>query len=90
MIDYQKYTLRYAAGIYWLIEIDQRKPNYVQPLPMNETGALIWKWMKAGYTPKDITKMLHNQYKITCEEANKDVRGFLEQLSIMGIIKGDM
>ena len=35
------YQLRYAAGIYWLLDMSQPGYPYRKPLPLNEMGAAI-------------------------------------------------
>ena len=43
------YQLRYAAGIYWLLDMSQPGYPYRKPLPLNEMGASIWRMMEKGW-----------------------------------------
>lgn len=86
IMDRQQYILRYAAGRYWIIKIDQQEPYYVPPFLVNECGAAIWKGLEAGYNTEELAKLLENQYGIDSAEAFIDIKDFLEQLANKEII----
>lgn len=80
-----KYQLRYAAGIYWLLDIGQEGVPYRKPLPMNEVGAAIWKMMVQGLDRKQIVEALCREYQVTDETVQRDVEQFQAQLAEYGI-----
>lgn len=80
-----KYQLRYAAGLYWLINMNQPGNSYQSPVPMNEVGAQIWKMAEKG-TPQDqICRQLCEEYDISLEQAQSDVNTFFEELQRQNI-----
>lgn len=81
------YQLRKAAGIYWLIDMEQSGMDYHRPIPMNETGALIWKQACEGKTADAIAKALADCYSIPEEETLVDVQQFFDLLAAKGIRK---
>ena len=42
------YQLRYAAGQYWLLDMEQEGSPYKHPKNLNCVGAEIWKRMESG------------------------------------------
>lgn len=80
-----RYQLRYAAGIYWLLDMSQPGYPYRKPLPLNEMGARIWNMLEKGLDAEEITAGLAVEYGISQEEVGKDVREFCQQLKQQGI-----
>lgn len=83
----QNCQLRYAAGLYWLLQMDQSGKEDVHPIPMNEGGASIWKMYQQGNTKEQIALQLCEQYGIGQEEAAADIMGFFEELKKQGIME---
>lgn len=81
----QQYILRHAAGMDWIIEINQQEAEYVTPLSVNECGAMIWRGLEAGLGNDDLSIILQNQYGIDSKEALKAVAMFMEQLTNRGL-----
>ena len=40
-----KYKMFYAAGNYWIMSCDSSDEQYMTPIIINETGAVIWKYL---------------------------------------------
>ena len=80
-----RYQLRYAAGLYWLIDMEQPDASYISPVPLNEGGAQIWKMFESGMSEAQICEWLCRQYEISPEQAQSDVRDFVEQLTAQKI-----
>lgn len=81
----KQYQLRYAAGLYWLLDMEQTGGTYKKPVIMNECGAYIWQNYIESVSEQEIAGMLHTRYGISSEEALKDVREFIKQLQKQGI-----
>ena len=64
------YQLRYAAGIYWLLDMSQPGYPYRKPLPLNEMGAAIWTMMEKGLDLEEISADLAAEYGISQEEVS--------------------
>ena len=53
-ITWDRYQIRHAAGIYWLLDMEQQGYPYEKPLPLNEMGAQIWEMMQKGLDRKSV------------------------------------
>ena len=76
----QRYQLRFAAGTYWLLDMEQEGAACRKPFLLNETATEIWKRYAAGETEESIAKWLQQEYAIDKQAAEEDVRDFLRQL----------
>ena len=74
------FQLRNAAGIYWLIDMEQEGVPYRKPIPVNETGAKIWSLREMGKSQSEIAKELAECYGISVEEAAADVEAFFAMI----------
>ena len=81
----KRYQLRYAAGLYWLLDMEQTGSTYKKPVTMNECGAYIWQNYIESVSEQEIASMLHARYGISSEEALEDIREFIKQLQKQGI-----
>lgn len=86
MREKKRYQLRYAAGLYWLLDMEQTGEIYKKPVTMNECGAYIWQNYIESASEEEIANMLHIRYNIPCEEALEDIREFIKQLKKQGIL----
>ncbi len=84
--DFSRYQLRYAAGLYWLLDMEQEGNGYRRPLPLNETGADIWRALAEEGETDAAAEMLCKKYGIGKDEAGEDVRRFCRQLEAEGIM----
>lgn len=75
-----RYQLRYAAGLYWLLDMEQSGAPYISPVPLNEGGAKIWSLIESGTSKAEICEQLSGMYEIPLDQAQKDVHDFIEQL----------
>ena len=78
------YTLRYAAGAYWLVDIGQRGADYRPPLQLNRMGADIVRLLSAGEAQEAIVRRLCGEYEARDESeralVRRDVENFLRTL----------
>lgn len=80
-----RYQLRYAAGRYWLLDMEQEGIPYVRPLMTNEAGACIWKMVEQGFDREQIVESLCQEYSVEREVAAADVEQFLRLLETDGV-----
>ena len=85
MSSKQRYQLRHAAGMYWLLDMQQPGVPYKKPIAINEMGAQIWKLMQKENEDEAITKILSATYGVSPEVILEDVKGFKKQLKDAGI-----
>lgn len=76
-----KYQLRHAAGLYWLLNMDQTSSNYRAPLPLNEVGAKIWECRSRNLSDEEISEVIAGEYNIDKLTVLKDIEEFNRQLS---------
>lgn len=80
-MEFGDYQLRYAAGMYWLLNTKQQGLNYIRPLSLNECGAYLWRKLAGGSDKTEIVNKLCEEYGLEREEALSDVEDFLKQLN---------
>ena len=81
-----RFQLRHAAGIYWLLDMEQEIGNYKQPLSMNEVGAEIFELMQEGKSNQQIAEILGDRYSSKPEDVLGDIVGFELQLKEFGYV----
>ena len=72
--------MRKAAGLYWLLDLQQSGEQYIPPLAMNEMGAEIFKMQQAGEDAETIVRSLCERYDADENMIRKDVMSFLGKL----------
>ena len=82
----KRYQLRYAAGIYWLLDMEQPGIPYRKPVPMNETGAQMWKLHEKGMNLKEIADRVSREHRVSGDDVEKDIQLFVKQLQEDGIV----
>ena len=85
-----RYQLRRAAGLYWLIDMEQSGTSYTSPVPLNEGGAKIWRMIESGTPVANICERLSEEYGIPLEQAREDVRDFIEQIQTKHVDVGGL
>ena len=89
-----RHQLRYAAGLYWLLDTEQPGVPYKKPLSMNEVGADIFRMMVNGMDREQIVETLCREYQMPRSVILPDVEQFHAQLAEYGIsneeITGEM
>lgn len=86
----RRYQLRRAAGLYWLINMEQPGPAYIAPVPLNEEGAKLWERILLGTSIEDICTQFSEEYEIPLAQAREDVHDFIEQLQTKGVDFGGL
>ena len=75
------YTLRYAAGAYWLFCVPHAGEVYRPPLQLNRTGADMIKMAGQGLTVEEIAEGLCKEYEVQDEESCRMIRKDVEEFS---------
>lgn len=75
-----RYRVDFAAGVYWLVDMEQDIDDYRNPLAMSEVGAKIWNMMQTGAGRVEIADALVREYSCIPEEVREDVEKFEKQL----------
>ena len=83
------YQLRFAAGVYWLLDMRQNPNAYKRPMSMNEMGAEIWRLMQQNHSIDGIAVMLSKEYDADVTEIKEDIIQFHKQLNAYGVVTGE-
>ncbi len=79
------YQLREAAGVYWLIDMEQSGREWIRPIRLNETGAKLVIGLGEGRLPAELARDLAAEYGCGEEEALRDTDEFCAMLAAHGI-----
>ncbi len=71
------YQIRYAAGMWWLIDVNQDGFNYKAPQSLNETGMYIYRRLCDGKSVHKIAEEMSNDFGINVEVAMNDIEEFV-------------
>lgn len=85
----ERYQLRYAAGQYWLLDMEQDGVPYKQPMCMNVVGAEIWKMMKKDWSIEQMIEVFNKEYQVEKGEIREDIIQFQKQLAAFGVVIGE-
>lgn len=80
VIFQDRYILRNAAGLYWLVDTKQPGLPYKPPLRLSKAGADILYMLEKGYSKSDIISSMSKEYGIDEDIISKDVELFFEDL----------
>ena len=83
-----RFRLRKAAGLNWLLDMDQEIGKYKKPLIFNDTGAEIFELMEQGKNNLQIAEILMDRYNSKPDDVLKDIIGFELQLKDFGYKPG--
>lgn len=75
------YRLSYAAGSYWLTDMDLTYDTFRPPIRINEIGAEIWKFKSEGKDDAEIAKLLATEYEVEENTVLEDIKEFNRTLS---------
>ncbi len=81
-----RYQLRYAAGIYWLLDMKQNSVFYKKPFAMNEFGLEIWRSLSQGLSEEEIAEKLSAECRVDKKIVLEDIAEFREKLEKNGIM----
>ncbi|GHU42547.1 hypothetical protein FACS1894111_06660 [Clostridia bacterium] len=83
------YQVRQAAGLHYILRMDQKGPAYQKPLAVNQMGALIWQMLQEGKEKDVIIEKLMSIYDVERFVLQEDMEVFLEQLRSTNFIDKD-
>lgn len=85
MEDIGRYQLRRAAGMYWLLDMEQSGAKSSGVVSFNESGAFIWEQYMHLRSEKAVAEAVCASFDVPYEESLQDVRQFLAQLRRQGL-----
>jgi len=69
-----------------LVPIRQNVADLESIYTLSEVGARIWEQIDGRRTNAEILPLIVGEFEVSEEEAQKDLKGFLQQLSAIGAI----
>ena len=74
------YVVREIAGEYLLIPVKMQEGEGSQIAVLNDTGKFLWEQLVVERTEEELIKTVTEEYRVTEEEAQVDIREFLQKL----------
>lgn len=81
-----EFILREIAGEAVLIPTGSASQNLNGMIRLTETGAFIWKQVDTAADLKEIIARIISEFEVDEKTARRDVRGFLYELYIRGLV----
>ncbi len=82
----ERYQLRKAAGLYWLLDMEQDGAKRREPVVLNESGAYIWEQYRRLGSETSVAEALSREFGISVQEGLADIRSFFQQLREQGLV----
>ncbi len=80
------FILRKVAGKYVVVAIGSASRSLNGIIKLNDTGAFCWDYLLQGIPEKDLVNKLVSEYDVTMEQAEQDVKAFLDTLREAGCL----
>lgn len=81
-----RYQIRYAAGVYWVLDMRQNGKEPVRPVMLNESGAGLLRMLLNNQPREALVEYLCQLYELDRQQAKQDVADFVEQMRKEGIV----
>lgn len=82
----KRYQLRKAAGVYWLVDMEQSGAERQGQIMLNESGAHIWERYEHLHTMEAVAEELSREFGIPVEQGLADIGQFFRQLEKQGLV----
>ena len=79
--------LREVAGNYVVVAVGEASKNFNGVINLNESGAFLWKKLADGIEEAELIKELLNEYEVSEEISNNDVKTFIKKLKEADILE---
>lgn len=81
------FMLREVAGNYVVVAVGEASKKFNGVINLNESGAFLWKKLADGIEESELVKELLNEYEVSEEIANNDVKTFVKKLKEADILE---
>ncbi|MBO5412509.1 MAG: PqqD family protein [Clostridia bacterium] len=78
------FVLRVVGGESVVVPVGELSKTFHGMINLNETGAFLWKFFTEEHTVEEGVVALCAEYDVSPEQAEKDVRKFVETLQANG------
>ena len=80
------FVMRRVAGTWVVLPLTKSTAEFNGMLTLNETGALLWRLLEEGAAETSLASALTEEYEVTLDVAQADVKKFLAKISEAGCI----
>ena len=84
----EEFLLRQVAGMTVILPVGKASETFPGMISVNETGAFLWELLKTEQTLSTLTAAMTESYQVEAEQAEADIRAFLERLAAAGAVMG--
>lgn len=84
----EEFLLRRAAGLTVIVPVGKAAVDFPGMISVNETGEFLWDLLEREQTLAALVSALTSAYQVESEQAEADVRAFLDRLAQAGAVKG--
>lgn len=81
------FVVRKIGSQIMAVPVGQRTSEFHGMIALTESGALLWQALVEGATVQALTRILLEEYEVAPEQAEADVRRFLEGLQAQGALE---
>ncbi len=80
------FVLREVSGNFIVVAVGEGIKTFNGMIQLNETSAFLWKMLEKGAEESQLVDAMLNEYAVTREIAEKDVKEFIESLREANLI----
>ncbi len=80
------FVKREIAGETFLVPVGEAAKKYSGLIILNELGSFLWDLIAEGKDEAELLSAILGEYEISREEAQADMKEFLDRLAEMGIL----
>ena len=84
----EEFLLRQAAGLTVIVLVGPAAVRFPGMISVNATGEFLWNTLAAEQTLDSLVDALTAEYAVEREQAQRDVRTFLDTLTRAGALEG--
>jgi len=82
------FVVRKIADSYMAIPVSVRSADVSGVIALSETGAFLWKLLEKDFSQGELICRLRDEFDVSLEIAERDVKVFLHQLTERGWMDG--
>ena len=80
------FVLREVSGNFIVVAVGEGLKTFNGMIQLNETSAFLWKMLEKGAEENQLVDAMLNEYAVSREIAEKDVKEFIESLREANLI----
>lgn len=81
------FVRRTVGDSYMVVPVGMRTRDVQGVIALSESGALLWEKLEQGATESELVEVLLAEYEVEREQAEADVKAFVDELRSSGILE---